>query len=683
MRRGIRPLRSLSLSLVVTTMVMTGVVTSTAPVETVSALDAPWTLPTVPPRCSSEQANSGNVAGCILSSYSGLPENRGWPTPPFPGEAGGGFPGTGWRYNGSSYNGSPALAQWEATFVSNPTQIGSVQPGQFNTQPDALPLYIGFLTEIQARGYTIYNGTAAYSFRCTASTRKDCRGLTRQSLSNHAYGLAADINVSQNPMQTQTGIDGASSCQTPIKTDMPQWVIQTAEKWGLYWGGYGWSGGCSSPDEFKTSSSRDPMHFEFNGSLEQARAILCHNLGYTAKFEVVASDGDIEKRCFGPNIPPAGTRMVIKTNAPAGATAALVNLTGANSSDNGYFTAESCTTNPPAARAWSNGNIRVGRAVAGTAIVPLDSQGRFCLYNSTAMHSMVDVQGFFAPSASAPDGSLYSPIVPTRTVDTRQTPFCTPDGVCTDVGPVAAGTEIESVATAPVNAVATVANLTAIQPNGIGYLTADECTALLPGPQSHSNINFVTGDIVANLTLSPSTGTVDGEQFCAYSQTSLHQLIDVQGFFAPFAEGGYGYNSRTPERVVDTRNCWTDALTLVQRCAQLNTGGTIIHIQAPVGAKAVVINVTTVDATTSGAFVSAGPCSALTGAIPTFSNANTVVGSGVANAAIVPVDPDGTYCVFVSDPMHVLVDLMGTFGTSGLRFIAINPTRVHDSRATG
>ena len=683
MHRGIRHHRALNLTLVITTIAATGVVATTAPVGPVSAADAPWTLPTVPPPCSSAQANSGDVAGCILSNYSGLPETRGWPTPPFPGEAGAGFPGTGWHFTGSSYNGSPALAEWERGFVANQTQIGSVRPGQFSTQPDALPLYTGFLTEIQAGGYIIYNGTGAYSFRCTSSTRKDCSGLTRSSLSNHAYGLAADLNVSQNPIQTQTGINGASSCQTPIKTDMPQWVIQTAEKWGLYWGGYGWSSGCSSPDQFKTSSSRDPMHFEFNGSVEQARAILCHNLGYTAKFEVVATGGSIEHRCFGPIVPPAGTRMVIHTNAPAGATAALVNLTGANASDNGYFTAESCTTSPPALRAWSNGNIRVGRAVAATAIVPLDSQGRFCLFNSTSMHSMVDVQGFFAPSGSAPTGALYTPIAPTRTVDTRQTPFCTPEGTCTDVGPVAAGTEIASVLTAPVDAIATLANLTVIQPNAVGYLTADDCAALVPGPQSHSNINFVAGDIVANLTLSPSASTVDGERFCAYSQTSMHQLIDVQGFFAPFAEGGYGYNSRTPERVVDTRQCWTDALTLVARCGEKSAAAEIIHINAPIGSKAVMINVTTVDAGINGAFVSAGPCSVLSAAMPTFSNVNTAIGSGVANAAIVPVDPDGTYCVYVSNPMHVLVDLMGTFATSGLRFIAITPKRVHDSRAPG
>ncbi len=680
MHWGSRHLRALSLTL----LVVASVATSTTPVETVDALNAPWTTPTVPPRCSSEQANSGNVAGCLLSSNPGQPDSRGWPTPPFPGEAGGGFPGTGWFFNGASYNGSAALAGWEAAFVTNPNQIGSVRPGQLSSQADALPLFIGFLAEIQAGGYRVFNGTGAYSFRCTASTRKDCRGLTRSSLSNHAFGLATDLNTSQNPMQTQYGINGASACQTPMKTDMPQWVIQVAEKWGLYWGGYGWSRGCSSPAEFKTSASRDPMHFEFNGTVAQAQAILCFNLGNTPKFEVVAANGNIEKRCFGPNVPPADTRMVIHTGAPEGATSALVNLTGANARNNGYFTAESCSTNPPAMREWSNGNVRFGNAVAGIAIVPVDSQGRFCLYNSTAMHSLVDVLGFFAPSASAPNGTLYTPVTPVRTVDTRQQQFCTPEGVCAAVGPVTPGGEIESVAVAPVNAVATLANFTVIHPRASGYLTADTCTELVPGPQAHSNINFLSGDIVANLALSPSEPTATGEQFCTYSAVSRHQLIDVQGFFAPHAEGGFGYEARTPERVVDTRQCWTDALTLLERCGQLNAGGEIVHIEAPAGAKAVVINVTTVDASLNGAFVSAAPCSALGSEMPEFSNVNTVVGSGVANAAIVPVDPDGTYCVYISDPMHVLVDLMGTFTESGGdRFLSVTPHRVHDSRTLG
>ncbi|MBK9969748.1 MAG: M15 family metallopeptidase [Acidimicrobiaceae bacterium] len=110
-----------------------------------------------------------------------------------------------------------------------------------------------------------------YVFRCTASTRKDCAGLTRSSLSNHAYGLALDFNTAKNPLKTYYGVNGASACQTPMLTDVPQWVVQVAEKWGLYWGGYGWSSGCSSPSQVKSSASRDPMHFEFNGTVAQAR----------------------------------------------------------------------------------------------------------------------------------------------------------------------------------------------------------------------------------------------------------------------------------------------------------------------------------------------------------------------------------------------------------------------------
>lgn len=679
MHRGTRHLRALSLTL----LVVTSVVTSTRPVETVSALDAPWTTPTVPPRCSSDQANSGNVAGCLLSSNPGNPEGRGWPSPPFPGEAGGGFPGTGWYFDGASYNGSAALAGWEASFVTNPAQIGSVRPGQLSSQPAALPLFIGFLTEVQARGYRIFNGTGAYSFRCTSSTRKDCRGLTRSSLSNHAFGLASDINTTQNPIQTQTGINGASACQTPMKTDMPQWVIQVAEKWGLYWGGYGWSGGCSSPDQFKTSASRDPMHFEFNGSIEQARAILCFNLGNTPKFEVVGDNGDIQRRCFGPNVPPAFNRMVIHTGAPAGATAALVNVTGVDSSNQGYFTAEPCSFGQNyQLSAWSNGNVRPGRAVAGTAVVALDSQKRFCVYQSTAMHSIVDVLGYFAPPDSAPDGSLYTPVSPVRTTDSRSWPYCTPENTCTNLGRVPANAEVGNLANSPVNAVATVANITVVQPSEAGFLTADDCTSL-PANSPHSNVNFAAGDVVANLTLSPSESSTDGERFCTFSQTSTHELIDVQGFFAPAIQGGLGYNSLQPSRLVDTRQCWADPVTGEQRCSQLNAANDIIHIQAPAGAEAVVINITTVSAQINGSYVSAGPCSVITAGSPQFSNVNAVIGTAVANAAIVPVDADGMFCVYISNPMHVIVDLMGSFEDSGSLFIAITPQRVHDSRQLG
>jgi len=813
-----------------TLLVASSAFTTVPPVSTVGAADAPWTLPTVPVKCTTAQANSGDVAGCIIASAVGLPESRGWPTPPFP-DAGTGtttpwvdvargasgatvtriqqaliangasivadgqfgpatetavrnfqtahalavtgivdaatatalglvnttvpvFPPAGWNWLGWAYNGSPILQAWESQLVANATQIGTVRPGTVKAFPDALPLFEGFLAEIQARGYVVRD-EGTYAFRCTASTTKDCHGLTRAALSNHAYGLASDFNTAQNPMKTYYGVGGKSACQTPIITDIPQWVVGVAQKWGLYWGGFGWSAGCTSPAQVKSSASRDPMHFEFNGTVAQAKAILAHNAS-GACFDVVDIAGVISHRCYGAaEVPGAGTRVVVTTGAPAGATAALVNITATAASTTGYFTAEGCGAAPDVVRASSNGNVRPGRAVAAAAIVQLDAQGRFCLYQSTAMHTIVDVQGFFSPAASAPNGNLFVPVTPQRSTDTRTEPYCTPGGQC-QPGPIAAGAEVVNTADAPANAVATVANITARTPSTGGYVTADACSTLTPGPQTRSNVNFAAGDTVANLGVVPSQPTANGSQFCTYSPSGLHEIIDVQGFFVPaataatwtnvssgasgatvtaiqqalnqrgaglIADGQFGpltltavkafqtsvglsatgivdtatatalglfspptgpqglaYTTLAPSRLVDTRQCWTDAATSLQRCGQLNDAGSVIHMRAPTGASVVVVNLTALSAA-SGGYVSAGACSTFTGAAPGQSNLNAVPGAAVANLAVVPVDADGTFCAYVSAPMHLLVDLIGSYSAAGtLRFLPVTPVRVHDSR---
>ena len=82
--------------------------------------NTPWTLPTRPPVCTTAQADSGNVAGCLLASYKS-PTESGWGTPPAPGV------GDGWVWKGNTYNGSPALASWEATYITeNKAKVGPV-----------------------------------------------------------------------------------------------------------------------------------------------------------------------------------------------------------------------------------------------------------------------------------------------------------------------------------------------------------------------------------------------------------------------------------------------------------------------------------------------------------------------------------------------------------------------------
>ena len=589
------------------------------------------------------------------------------------------FPSAGWKWLGWGYNGSAALANWELLLTRNQSQIGSVKAGQLRGFADALPLFEGFLAEIQAKGYAI-GDAGMYVFRCTASSRKDCAGLSRSSLSNHSYGLALDMNTVKNPMKTYYGLNGASACATPILTDMPRWVVQTGEKWGLYWGGYGWSSGCSSPSQVKSSASRDPMHFEFSGTVAQAQAILARNVGTGKCFNVANTAGVITSKCLGrTEIPGAGTRVVVSTQAPAGATAALVNIT-TTAAATGYITAEACGAAPDTMRPWSNGNPRPGRAVGSAAIVPLDAQGRFCIFQSTTAHTIVDVQGFFAPAAASPNGTLFTPVAPVRTTDTRMMPFCLATGQCFTAGPPPQGAEVVNVAAAPVDAVATVANLTVTRPVGGGYLTADTCASLTPGPQSRSNVNFAGGDTVANLAVVPSTATDQGAQFCTYSPNLLHEVIDVRGFFGPVAQGGLGYTALTPSRVVDSRKCWSDPITNVQRCGLVNAAGSIVRMRAPAGANVVVVNLTTVNAAASGS-VTAEACTSLKPGPQATSNLNVVVGAAVSNLAFVPVAADGTYCVYMSSQMHLIVDLVGTFSTAGpLRFSPVTPVRVHDSR---
>ena len=240
--------------------------------------NTPWTLPSMPPKCSTSQIASGDVSTCLISSWGDIAE-KGWGTPPFPYATVGGELSSGWKWLGWSYNGSPALAEWEANMSTNPDKVGRLNPNQIKAPYAAHLLFMGFLTEIQESGYRI-SDAMAYNYRCTSNSRKDCASLDSRSLSYHSYGLAVDINVVKNPEiryypDSTQGI--LTACAMPMKTDIPQWVVQTAQKWGLLWGGYGWSGGCASPMASKSNVIRDPMHFEFRGSVDDALAIARFN----------------------------------------------------------------------------------------------------------------------------------------------------------------------------------------------------------------------------------------------------------------------------------------------------------------------------------------------------------------------------------------------------------------------
>src|SRR5918994_7724350 len=160
----------------------------------VHALDnTPWVLPSSPPRCTTQQVESGAVAGCVITFYD-EPSATGWGVPPAPGV------GEGWRWNGYWYNGSPALAAWESTYIAaNAQPVGGLRAGTLQTHVVVRGLFEGFLDEISAKGYRVREGSG-YAFRCTSGNggwRWPSGGPPPPS--NPPRGPAVDINTPPHP----------------------------------------------------------------------------------------------------------------------------------------------------------------------------------------------------------------------------------------------------------------------------------------------------------------------------------------------------------------------------------------------------------------------------------------------------------------------------------------------------
>lgn len=101
---------------------------------------------------------------------------------------------------------------------------------------DIAELVAHLCDKTEARGYNLIPG------QCWGYAPRKIRGS--KSWSNHAWGLAVDINAPSNPLTTNG----------QVITNMPAWLPKLWESYGFGWGG-GWSG-----------KRKDPMHFEFLGS---------------------------------------------------------------------------------------------------------------------------------------------------------------------------------------------------------------------------------------------------------------------------------------------------------------------------------------------------------------------------------------------------------------------------------
>lgn len=247
----------------------------------------------------------------------------------------------------------------------------------------------------------------------------------------------------------------------------------------------------------------------------------------------------------------------------------------------------------------------------------------------------------------------FEPITPQRVLDTRR-----PDQsilVKDEVRRVALGSVLGAAMTGAA------VNITAADASEAGYLTVWDCSGARPGT---STVNFRAGVAAA----ASAVALVDAaREFCVYTSASTHILIDVNGGYSP--TGGYGFTSIAPRRVYDSRPTPVPAAS--------TTRITISGLTR--AARAAVLNLTAVAPDAAG-YLTVWPCSV---AQPEVSNLNFPAGiSAIANAAQVPVDPDGSVCVYNSATTGVLVDILGVYDDSptGRRYQPAIPLRLLDTR---
>ncbi len=270
-----------------------------------------------------------------------------------------------------------------------------------------------------------------------------------------------------------------------------------------------------------------------------------------------------------------------------------------------------------------------------------------------------------SPTPPVGEGLLYTPVGPTRLLDTRR-PVGPSNPATGAVGP---GEVLElEVSTAVPDARSVVVNVTVTGGSAASDLVIWPKGDPMPPT---SNLNWAGGETVANL-VTVAVG-VEGRIVVRNRSGSAHVVVDIQGAWGP---AGVWIEPMAPQRVLDTRSGVPfGALTagVPQDLVVTGTAG------VPLGADAVLVNVTATGGTTASdlRLWPAGETA------PHVSNLNWPAGDTRANLAIVPVGDDGAISLGNrSGSVSVIVDVVGyAAGGGGSEHVALDATRLFDTRS--
>lgn len=220
------------------------------------------------------------------------------------------------------------------------------------------------------------------------------------------------------------------------------------------------------------------------------------------------TDGDLSAM-FGP-----GEERTYETSAPAGAVAAIVNLTAVDATQRTFISAFAGGVPFPGTSTLNTPPIE---ATPNLAIVPLSGDKQFTLRNAVGnVHLIVDVFGWVKTN----EGAKFVPAVtPTRILDTRS-------GVGRRGQLRADETLTFGVLGMPQSAKAVVTTLTGVNASATTNLRAGASD--LPVPQT-SNLNLPPTQARANLVLAPVGA--DGRTLVYNNFGATDVIVDVTGWF--------------------------------------------------------------------------------------------------------------------------------------------------------
>jgi hypothetical protein len=261
-----------------------------------------------------------------------------------------------------------------------------------------------------------------------------------------------------------------------------------------------------------------------------------------------------------------------------------------------------------------------------------------------------------APSAKA---LSFEPLTPVRLVDTREDL-----GASRLIGQSSARIQLAGEATLPAGADAISANFTVTGSAEAGYLTVWNCSDERPVV---STVNFGAGETVpngANVPLDDKGG------ICVFSPVGVDLVVDVSGYYGP--NGRVQFGPLAPVRLMDSREGGVGRLRGHEvRALQVTGVGGV-----PVGAKAVVLNITSVNPGVEG-YVTVYPCDQPQ---PLAAALNPRPGDIRSNLVISAVSSKGQVCLFTSGDVDLVVDATGYFSKTGASFTTTAPFRFADTR---